>query len=452
MVYLAENIVLNNLWAIKTLKKSNQWLSVEMDEIEILKGLSHPMLPRIADMAEDEENYYIIMDYIEGTNVSELLNSKGTISQRILIKWTSELLDVLNYLHQRTSPIIYRDLKPGNLIVDDSGRLRLVDFGSARFHNQEAKDDTVYIGTKGYAAPEQYGTGQSDHRTDLFNLGMTLFHLATGTHPSKISPECMKLRLKRAGISKNFSNFILKLTQISPGRRFQSCSQAMIALSKIERPMGLYERKIASNLQEKEFRGIIGIGSMLPSCGVTSFALNLGLLLSQSNIKTALIELNNSGDFDQLRDVFDSMGMLKLQTKTKYEVKNMVMYPNASEFGEVSRKGIDATIMDLGALNSEKKIRDFNRADIKLIICPRVSWKYKYISEWIQNNKKTNGSDWAYLAIYQQNNEKNMLERLLNGASIVFCSDLSNGVRLDKVGLNEIGRAFDKIKKITGYA
>ena len=126
------------------------------------------------------------MDYIEGTNVSDLLNNTGIIPQNTLVNWTLALLDVLDYLHKRNPPVIYRDLKPGNLIVDDSGRLRLVDFGSARFHNQEADDDTVYIGTRGYAAPEQYGAGQSDHRTDLYNLGMTLFHLATGTHPISI--------------------------------------------------------------------------------------------------------------------------------------------------------------------------------------------------------------------------------------------------------------------------
>ena len=132
-VYLAENIILSNYWAIKVLSKENAWLSAELDEIDMLKNLSHPMLPRIADMAEDNDNYYIIMDYIEGTNVSDLLNNTGIIPQNTLVNWTLALLDVLDYLHKRNPPVIYRDLKPGNLIVDDSGRLRLVDFGSAGF-------------------------------------------------------------------------------------------------------------------------------------------------------------------------------------------------------------------------------------------------------------------------------------------------------------------------------
>ena len=95
------------------------------------------MLPRIADLTDDADNYYIVMDYISGSNLLSIIESIGRRLKRSS-QVDEELLDVLSYLHGRTPPIIYRDLKPANLIVDDSGRLRLVDFGTARYHSNEA--------------------------------------------------------------------------------------------------------------------------------------------------------------------------------------------------------------------------------------------------------------------------------------------------------------------------
>ncbi len=453
-VYLAENILLKNFWAIKVLSKQNVWLSVEMDEIEILKKLSHPMLPRIADMAEDDDNYYIIMDYIEGTNVSDLLNNTGVIPQKALISWTSALLDVLEYLHGRTPPVIYRDLKPGNLIVDDSGRLRLVDFGSARLHNLEANDDTVYIGTRGYAAPEQYGAGQSDHRTDLYNFGMTLFHLATGIHPVSMSSDDMRTELKLSGINNAYASFILKLTQASPERRFQSCGEAMAYLDEIEKHGGLYHRKTRKSSfksGKRRFRGTIGIGSILPSCGVTSFVLSLGLYLSKNNMKSSLIELNSSGDFDRLRDVFDSMGWLKTQSKTKMEALNLVLYPNASDFGEISRKGIDASILDLGYINTENKLMELNRADIKLVLCPGVPWKYKLASEWLDKNLIKNNGELIFLVSNTQGLEKHLLKQLVQGSAIVNYPFNANVINPNKSDLMQIDKIFKEICHISGH-
>jgi len=121
-VYLAENIVLSNLWAIKVLSKNSPRISTDLEEIGILKDLSHPMLPRIADLTEDSDNYYIVIDYFPGSNLLRVLECQGKIHERTLLKWTKDLLDVLKYLHSRTPPIIYGDLKPANLIVDDIGQ------------------------------------------------------------------------------------------------------------------------------------------------------------------------------------------------------------------------------------------------------------------------------------------------------------------------------------------
>jgi len=111
-VFLAENMVLNNLWAVKAIDRSNPSAVDEMHEVNILKSLNHPMLPRIADLCEDERYTYIIMDYIEGETLAEILKAEGKIREPRLVEWAKQLCDVLDYLHSRQPPVIYRDLKP----------------------------------------------------------------------------------------------------------------------------------------------------------------------------------------------------------------------------------------------------------------------------------------------------------------------------------------------------
>ena len=141
-VFLAENMVLSNLWAIKAIDRNNPSAIHEMQEVNILKGLNHHMLPRIADLCEDERHIYIVMDYIEGETLSEILKAEGRIEESRLIDWAKQLCDVLIYLHSRQPPVIYRDLKPSNIILGDSGRLHLVDFGTAKSFKEQTLEDT----------------------------------------------------------------------------------------------------------------------------------------------------------------------------------------------------------------------------------------------------------------------------------------------------------------------
>ncbi len=406
-VFLVENIVLNNIWAVKVLSKSSQWISFEMEEVEILKRLSHPMLPRIADLFEDEDRIFIVMDYFSGSNLLDVLQKEGQISEKMLKKWTIELLEVFEYLHSRTPPVIYRDLKPANMIVDDSGRLRLVDFGTARFHREGTDEDTIYIGTQGYAAPEQYGAGQSDQRTDFFNLGMTLVHLATGIHPLKMGQTKIESHLKKAGISKGFIRFIAKLVETDPNNRFQSAKNALVAINSAMKPVIFIKR----NRKEAvcDFRGVIGIASYLPGTGVTAHCIALGRYLSKNRKKTTLIELNSSGDFSRIRDVSDYLGELRIQRENNFETLDMVFYPNMSDSGEISRKGIDVVILDLGKLDTGKKLKELNRADIKLILCPRATWKHSLFVEYDDNIKSLSKDEWIYITC--ESSERQVLKK-----------------------------------------
>lgn len=451
-VYLAENIVLNNLWAIKVLSKSSYLLSFNMEEIGILKDLSHPMLPRIADLTEDTDNYYIIMDFIPGLNLLNILDSQGKVAEKRLVKWTGDILDVLMYLHSRTPPIIYRDLKPANLIVDDLDQLRLVDFGTARHHTNEVSEDTVYIGTQGYAAPEQYGIGQSDQRTDLFNLGMTIIHLATGIHPVKIGSDRIKDLLRKAGITKNYIRFILKLTQTDRHKRFQTCEEAIRELSKVTKPERLIFKRSMSNKAKGSFKGVIGIASILPSSGVTSLCLTLGKYLSDNKVNSVLVELNSSGDFDRMRDYLDELGEVKIQMESRFEANNLTFYPHAPDFGVVSRKGVDAIILDLGQLNSERKISQLSHSDIRIILCPCVPWKFYIFSECNKNIESPAKNEWIYAASNLPRQDGEKLRKLLGCNELVCYSTANNPFYPSAEEQKRTGDMFDRICRLAGQS
>lgn len=151
-------------------------------EVHILSKLRHDNLPRIYDHFTDPDHWYLVMDYIEGETLEDYLQKKpgGHLSLREARQIGIQLTKVLHYLHQQQPAIIFRDVKPANVMRTANGHLYLVDFGIARLYNPEKKRDTGPLGSPGYAAPEQYGLAQSTIRTDIYGLGATLQTLLLG--------------------------------------------------------------------------------------------------------------------------------------------------------------------------------------------------------------------------------------------------------------------------------
>jgi serine/threonine protein kinase len=157
-------------------------------EITLLSDLKHKNLPRISNQFTDPEHWYIVMDYIEGQTLEELLtrSSKGRFSVSEVIKIGIALCDVLAYLHDQKPSIIFRDVKPGNIMYTPWDHLYLIDFGIARRYRPGQAHDTGSLGSPGYAAPEQYGRAQTTLQTDIYGLGATLQTLLTGKEPLEI--------------------------------------------------------------------------------------------------------------------------------------------------------------------------------------------------------------------------------------------------------------------------
>ncbi len=249
IVYLAMNEKANKQWAIKEVRKDGvkdfevvkQGLVVETD---LLKKLSHPNLPSIIDVIEDKDTFLIVMDYIEGNPLSKVLEEYGAQPQEYVIDWAKQLCDVLGYLHTRHPAIIYRDMKPSNVMLKPDGNVTLIDFGTAREFKEKNLADTTCLGTVGYAAPEQFGgMGQTDGRTDIYCLGATLYHLITGKNPSEPPYEMKPIREINASLSSGLERIILKCTQRDPQDRYQSCAELMYALEHYEEIDDIYRKK-----------------------------------------------------------------------------------------------------------------------------------------------------------------------------------------------------------------
>lgn len=249
IVYLAMNEKANKQWAIKEVRKDGvqdfevvkQGLIVETD---MLKRLRHPSLPSIVDVIEDNDTFLIVMDYIEGNPLSKALEEYGAQPQEMVIEWAKQLCDVLGYLHSQSPPIIYRDMKPANVMLKPDGNITLIDFGTAREFKEKNLADTTCLGTVGYAAPEQFGgMGQTDARTDIYCLGATLYHLVTGMNPCEPPYEIRPIRQINPALSGGLERIIQKCTQRNPEDRYQSCAELMYALEHYDEIDDIYRKK-----------------------------------------------------------------------------------------------------------------------------------------------------------------------------------------------------------------
>lgn len=249
VVYMAINEKANKTWAIKEVRKDGvldfeavrQGLIVETD---MLKKLRHPNLPSIVDVIENDDSFVIVMDYIEGNSLEKALKEHGALPQEYVIEWAKQICDVLGYLHTRTPAIIYRDMKPANIMLKPDGNITLIDFGTAREYKEKNLADTTCLGTVGYAAPEQFGgMGQTDARTDIYCLGTTLYHLVTGHNPSEPPYEVKPIREINPALSGGLERIILKCVQRDPNDRYQSSAELMYDLEHYEEIDDIYRKK-----------------------------------------------------------------------------------------------------------------------------------------------------------------------------------------------------------------
>lgn len=234
VVYLAMDSHLNKQWAVKEIRKKGNGKNDEivvnslLAEANMMKRLDHPALPRIVDIIDNGITIYVVMDYIEGESLDKILEEFGSQPEERVIEWAMQIADALSYLHAQKPPIIYRDMKPANVMLKPEGNIKIIDFGIAREYKEQNLADTTVLGTKGYAPPEQY-SGQTDPRSDIFALGMTMHHLLTGADPRSGEPYA-PVRQWNPELSEGIEVIIDKCVQPAAENRYQNCADLMYDL------------------------------------------------------------------------------------------------------------------------------------------------------------------------------------------------------------------------------
>lgn len=391
-VYLTEHQTLHTKRIIKQMKKQENF---QLAEVEILKELSHIHIPKIIDVLEDESFVYLIREYAEGKNMEEWLAGKEKVMEEELVSIAGQLADVLCYLHEGLEkPIIYRDLKPENIIVDSHQNLFLVDFGIARYATPERQKDTLFLGTKAYAAPEQFGVLRSDEKSDIYAYGMTLYYLIS-RHKINTPPyKRLEPRNWKKLYTEELIDLIYRCGEPQREQRPDSFSEIIRQLKemqqKTENPEPLPE-------QAAVYLGIRrGAGTSFVTCAHAIRA-------AADGAKTALLDWSESQQIAKL--VYTSPeAQVKKDSFTLY---NIDIFPNSKDKRlPLKWKEYERIFIDYGLLTDEKRkiLRAFPQQ--LHFVSAGAAWDMVDFDEVIFNEKLIDSHFIINLA------EENVLEKL----------------------------------------
>jgi hypothetical protein len=239
-VYRAQRLGDGTIWALKEMRTPPDAPPDEImenrrlfeQEAELLERLRHPNLPIVADRFENQGRPVLVMEFVPGqTLVDRVREANAPLLEQQVLGYGIQVAQVLHYLHSQTPPIIYRDLKPSNIMLTPDGVLKLIDFGVARTHKRGKSKDTVAMGSAGYAPPEQYGKGQTDARSDVYALGATLLHLLTNMPPIPLqTPARGSINKLNPSVDDQTEGVITRAMALDPNARFRDAADFEQAL------------------------------------------------------------------------------------------------------------------------------------------------------------------------------------------------------------------------------
>jgi len=231
VVYFARDLNLPARYlAIKEMKDTGKNEMLEKSfkvETEMLSTLKHPSIPDVKDFFTENNRLYLVMDYIEGkTPAQKLLELKEDefFPEETVVRWALCICSVLSYLHNQTEPVIFRDLKPDNIMITPEGEVKLIDFGIARiFHGLDKKTRYALL-SQGYSPPEQY-FGKADPRSDIYSFGATFYHILSKKHPAELAPDFPPLRKFNGRVSPELGDIISKTLKLDMKDRYKSIEE-----------------------------------------------------------------------------------------------------------------------------------------------------------------------------------------------------------------------------------
>lgn len=286
-VFLAEHIRLKYFRAIKRIRKSHPAYEQLMQEADILKDLIHPGIPQIYDVEEDGEYSYIVMEYVKGLSLKDLCLKQGRIREAEIIKICLQICEVFQLLHSAEQPILYLDLKPGNIIVEES-KIKIIDFGAAKKTGENR--NSISMGTRGFAAPEQYTLEGVDRQSDIYGLGNLMLFMAVNA----VGAAGLKLLEAEKEYSRAFKELVFQCLKYNKAERMETIDQ-------IAERLLLLNPKEGEGLPDREGASVVAaFAGVQPRCGVTLICLMLTEYLCRQGQKAVYVEAGNKKDVQRL--------------------------------------------------------------------------------------------------------------------------------------------------------
>lgn len=421
-VYLAEDMRLpGQRWAVKESISHHKTAGAMEAEAELLISLNHRLLPRVADFfPPDEEGYwYMIMDYIEGVTLAESIKADTEpMEAGRIISYTRQLLEVLAFLHGQSPPIIYRDLKPANIMLTGAGGLMLIDFGIARSYRKGGGEDTEKLGTAGFAAPEQYGSGQSGPASDLYGLGAIMLYMVSGGLHSRWVPgmeSTLNARIPGALIP-----VIRRLLRYHPEERYQSSEEVLRALEpltdSIVEPSKSGMRPALSVNRHTAVVALIGVSAGLGTTH-TSLAVSSGLTRKGS---TAWVDFSpDSSVYDRICSLLDypvhSEQPGLPETPLSWKGIDYWRRPVQGDLTGLLNKNYTFLVLDLGTGGYEGALEAFTGSDVPLLLASGSSWRLEDTLHWLRRSRLPLHTNWQICLPLASRSAAELLAAALGG-------------------------------------
>lgn len=399
VVYLAMDTRLNKQWAVKEIRRRGSGKKDEivvnslLAEANLMKRLDHPSLPRIVDIIENQETIFVVMDYIEGESLDKVIVESGPQPEELVIGWAKQLCDALSYLHAQKPPIIYRDMKPANIMLKPEGNIKIIDFGIAREYKEQNLTDTTVLGTRGYAPPEQYD-GQTDARSDIFALGKTMHHLLTGIDP-RTGELYAPVRMWNPELSEGIELIIDKCVEPASENRYQNCQDLLYDLEHPDLITFGYKSR-----QKRKLRLFIACAALAMLCLASGVICgNVSTNISNNDYDTLVSTSTASSLEDKTANYKEAISIYP--TKVDAYLKMMEAYEDEGQFGKeendeflalynAHKKDFDASSTDVAELNYKIGMMYFNyytEEGDSFNFSTRVQKAYAFFQENEQNKE-----------------------------------------------------------------
>ncbi|HAN10652.1 MAG TPA: hypothetical protein DCP90_08595 [Clostridiales bacterium] len=358
-VYLCENLKIGNKAVVKILAMESNKQFDFSQEIDVLAKIHHPNMPYIIDFFKDKKHVYIFETYIDGITLEEKLKMDMIFSEATIIGYFEQLLDIIKYLHSLLpNPIIYKDIKPSNIIVNKNDKLYLIDFGISKIYNALEGSDRNLAGTKNYAAPEQWNVNKNtDERTDIYSLGALIYRIVE----SKVYKKSFENMETNINISDELKCIIKKCLIEDAEKRYQSVEEIIIELEEIKNK----KARMPSGKKIFLVDGVTGAGKSTILSGLAN-------IYSKNKINTTILDMSDKFGITLFWDAVKTQMMEYVIDSDDYDaIKKVAIKPNRYLF-----------VYKMRSISEENIIMFINKvlkfSDIVFIECGRKCTKRLY--------------------------------------------------------------------------